>query len=175
MIRETEENPFSGDEDEKPAPPRSRPTSFARPDSTSSKQAHVHALMGGSALADKKPKKEKDRKEKDRKGSRKKSRPFNLEAEKDKMKTCIAESNIAATNLLNALRLINREQEQISENKNVVAHFENCKLLRRKILRYVRYPLHLQLSSLTISRSSMSNPRIGLVPSCTLTTSSLQH
>lgn len=133
MIRETEENPFSGDEEEKPVPSRSRPTSFAKPDSSSSKQAHVHALMGGNAFVDKKPKKEKDKK-----GSKKKSQPFNLEAEKDKMKTSIAESNIAATNLLNSLRLINREQEQISENKNIVAHFENCKLLRRKILRYVR-------------------------------------
>lgn len=56
------------------------------------------------------------------------------------MKATIADSNIAATNLLNALRLINREQEQISENQNVVSHFESCKLLRRKILRYVREP-----------------------------------
>lgn len=134
VIRETEQNPFSGDEEDKPTPSRSRPNSYAPPDA--SKQAHVHALMGGSSFVDKKSKKDKE-KDKDKKGSKKKSKPFNLEAEKDQMKTCIAESNIAATNLLNALRLINREHEQISENKNVVAHFENCKLLRRKILRYV--------------------------------------
>lgn len=53
------------------------------------------------------------------------------------MKSCIADSSVVSTNLLNALRLINREQEQISENKAAVGHFENCKLLRRKILRYV--------------------------------------
>jgi hypothetical protein len=53
------------------------------------------------------------------------------------MKNCIAESSLASTNLLNALRLINREREQISENENAVHQFEFCKLLRRKILRYV--------------------------------------
>jgi len=53
------------------------------------------------------------------------------------MKACIGESSVASTNLLNALRLINREKEQISENKAAVQHFERCKLLRRKILRYV--------------------------------------
>lgn len=55
------------------------------------------------------------------------------------MKNCIAESSVASTNLLNALRLINREKEQISENQNAVRHFDFCKLLRRKILRYVRW------------------------------------
>jgi hypothetical protein len=56
---------------------------------------------------------------------------------RQRKKNCIAESSVASTNLLNALRLINREHEQISENKNAVHHFEFCKLLRRKILRYV--------------------------------------
>lgn len=53
------------------------------------------------------------------------------------MKSTIAESSVASTNLLNTLRLINRESEQISENPAALEHFENCKLLRRKILRYV--------------------------------------
>jgi LAS seventeen-binding protein 5 len=53
------------------------------------------------------------------------------------MKSTIAEASVASTNLLNALKLINREKEQISENKSAVHHFEICKLLRRKILRYV--------------------------------------
>ena len=56
------------------------------------------------------------------------------------MKNCIAESSVASTNLLNALRLINREREQISENENAVHHFDS-KLLRRKILRYVSLTL----------------------------------
>ncbi len=85
-----------------------------------------------SALVnDKKSKKDKDKKK------NKKGKPFNLEAEKDIMKNCIAEASVASTNLLNALRLVNREREQISDNQNAVMHFESCKLLRRKILRYV--------------------------------------
>lgn len=140
VLRETEQNPFSGDEEDNAASSRSRPTSYAKPDTTehsSSGSPSMHSYsLGSNSYVSKKSKKDKD---KDKKGSKKKSQPFNLEAEKEKMKTCIAESNIAATNLLNALRLINREQEQISENKNVVSHFENCKLLRRKILRYVSF------------------------------------
>jgi len=82
------------------------------------------------------------------------------------MKNCIAESSVASTNLLNALRLINREKEQISENKAAVHHFDFCKLLRRKILRYVS---HFKISSEDIlnsprARSNMSNPNNGLEP-----------
>lgn len=81
----------------------------------------------------------KDKKKKDK---RKKSKPFNLEAEKEQMKSVIAESSIATTNLLNTLQSINREQERISENAQAVQRFEACKLLRRKILRYVSRNSH---------------------------------
>lgn len=74
---------------------------------------------------------------KDKKGDKNKSRTFNLEEEKPKMTTTIAESSVASTNLLNALQLINREREQVSENANAVKHFETCKMLRRHVLRYV--------------------------------------
>lgn len=53
------------------------------------------------------------------------------------MKVTIAEASMAATNLSNALQSIDRERERISENPAAVAHFETCKQLRRKILRYV--------------------------------------
>lgn len=53
------------------------------------------------------------------------------------MKSVIADSSIAATNLMNALQSINREVERISENQTAVERFEACKLLRRKVLRYV--------------------------------------
>lgn len=80
----------------------------------------------------------KDKKKKDKdKGKKGPARPFNLAAEQDQMKTTIAESSIAATNLLNALQTINRELERISDNAAAVHHFETCKQLRRKILRYV--------------------------------------
>lgn len=57
------------------------------------------------------------------------------------MKVSIAESSIAATNLMNALQSINREQERISDNATAVERFEVCKKLRRKILRYVSIAL----------------------------------
>lgn len=55
------------------------------------------------------------------------------------MKSVIADSSIAATNLMNALQSINREVERISENQAAVERFEACKLLRRKVLRYVSH------------------------------------
>ena len=53
------------------------------------------------------------------------------------MQTCIAQSQIASTNLMNALRSINREQERVSQNPTALKYFEECKILRRKIYRYV--------------------------------------
>lgn len=53
------------------------------------------------------------------------------------MKTVIADASIASTNLLNALQSINREKERISDNHTAVQHFEACKQLRRRVLRYV--------------------------------------
>lgn len=70
----------------------------------------------------------------------KKSKPFNLEAERGQIKSYIAEASIAATNLVNTLQSINRERERISDNQLAVQRFEACKQLRRKILRYVSRP-----------------------------------
>jgi hypothetical protein len=53
------------------------------------------------------------------------------------MKSVIADSSVASTNLLNALQHINREQQRVSENTEAVKRFETCKHLRRQILRYV--------------------------------------
>jgi hypothetical protein len=80
----------------------------------------------GSASSDKKKDKAKGKK-----------KPFNLEAEKGQMKTVIADSSLAATNLTNSLHSINREKERISENPQAVARFDECKQLRRRVLRYV--------------------------------------
>ena len=49
----------------------------------------------------------------------------------------IASANVASTNLLNGLQLINREQERVSDNPEVMRRFETCKQLRRQILRYI--------------------------------------
>lgn len=74
----------------------------------------------------------------EKKHKKSKSQPFNLEREKPKIMETIAAASVASTNLLNALQLINREQQRVSENPGVVKLFENCKHLRRQILRYIQ-------------------------------------
>lgn len=76
----------------------------------------------------------KDKKKSKSKG---KGKPFNLEAEKEQMKSVIADSSIASTNLMNSMQSVNRELERISENQAAVENFESCKQLRRRVLRYV--------------------------------------
>jgi hypothetical protein len=66
------------------------------------------------------------------------AKPFNFEKEKPNMIQSIAQASIASTNLLNSLQLINRENERVSENPEVMNRFETCKLLRRNILRYIQ-------------------------------------
>lgn len=134
VLRETEQNPFEVDEDneEAPTPPsHTRNSSLASVAQPGGRSSPGSFFGSGSASASKKSKKEKDKKVK------KKPKAFNLEAEKETMKSCIAEASVASTNLLNTLRLINREREQISDNQAAVQQFDSCKLLRRKILRYV--------------------------------------
>lgn len=72
---------------------------------------------------------------------------FHLEEEKEKMMSIIAESSMASTGLMNSLQTINRERERISENRTAVQHFEACKTLRRRILRYVSFLLQFQFLS----------------------------
>lgn len=64
---------------------------------------------------------------------------FNLSREKEGMTNALAQASMASTNLLNALQLINRETERISENAEVVRRLETCKALRRKILYYIQH------------------------------------
>lgn len=139
VIRETE-NPFGDDEhDHDQRQQQSLPSSSRAPPALSTPPATSQITSFSSVT--------KPSKNKEKKSSRSaKHRPFDLDAEKDQMKVTIAESSIAATNLSNALQSINREKERISENALAVAHFETCKQLRRKILRYV--------SRLSLSSSS---------------------
>lgn len=138
-VRETE-NPF-GDEDDEEAkeqsPPPAQPAQpaqmpYGQASGTVQSFSHVKAPSNSGSFFSSSS---KDKKKKDKKG--KKHRPFNLEAEKETMKSTVAESSIATTNLLNTLQSINREKERISENPQAVQRFEACKQLRRKILRYV--------------------------------------
>ncbi|KAK9792087.1 hypothetical protein SCARD494_07135 [Seiridium cardinale] len=145
VIRETE-NPFHDSEDEAEASAKaqtptpqaaslssSRPAPVTYPQPSQTVQSFSHtksSSRSGSFFFGSSKDKKKDK-------SKKKARPFNLEAEKDSMKVAVAESSIAATNLINSLQSINREQERISDNSTAVQRFEACKKLRRKILRYI--------------------------------------
>ena len=132
VIRETEENPFDDDEDEEPPKPATQTST-----SSSSRHGRSGSTSAGQSLADSWSKQDKDKKKKDKSKSKNKRKPFNLEAEKEQMKSAIADSSISSINLMNALQSINREKERISENPMAVERFETCKQLRRRILRYV--------------------------------------
>jgi hypothetical protein len=73
----------------------------------------------------------------ERKDKKSRGKPFNLEKEKGQLLETIASANVASTNLLNGLQLINREQQRVSENPEVMRRFETCKQLRRQVLRYI--------------------------------------
>lgn len=130
-MRETE-NPFGADDDEEP--PRRSPPPARHGESSRGLSSGGHARSSSNTGSSSFFGSSKDKKNKDKKGKRK---SFNLEAEKEQMKSDIAEASIATTNFSNALQSINREREQISNNAELVRQFEACKMLRRKILRYV--------------------------------------
>lgn len=67
-----------------------------------------------------------------------KHKPFNLEKEKHQILETIASANVASTNLINSLKLINRENQRVSDNPECTNRFESCKKLRRQILRYIQ-------------------------------------
>jgi LAS seventeen-binding protein 5 len=81
-----------------------------------------------SNIASSKKKKDKSR-----------SQPLSLEKEKPEILQTIASASVASTNLLNALKLINRETVQVSDDPGAMKQFENCKQLRRQILRYIQH------------------------------------
>ncbi|KAF1808403.1 hypothetical protein P152DRAFT_405522 [Eremomyces bilateralis CBS 781.70] len=72
------------------------------------------------------------------KDKKSKAKPFNLEKERHQILETIASASVASTNLVNALKLINRESQRVSENPEVMKRFDTCKRLRRQILRYIQ-------------------------------------
>ncbi|KIW73852.1 hypothetical protein PV04_01939 [Phialophora macrospora] len=116
---------------------RSRSDSNERPSlspspTTLRKQPSPVALGESSTFAPKKVKK-------DKKSKNKGVLAFNLEKEKPNILQSIAASSVASTGLNNALRLVNRESERVSDNPEVMKRFETCKQLRRQILRYIQF------------------------------------
>jgi hypothetical protein len=67
------------------------------------------------------------------------SRSFNLERERPQILETLASASVASTNLLNALKLVNRETTRISEDAECINRFEMCKKLRHQILRYIQH------------------------------------
>ena len=67
------------------------------------------------------------------------SRGFNLERERPEILQNLAASSVASTNLLNALKLVNRETTRVSEDAECINRFDTCKDLRHQILRYIQY------------------------------------
>ncbi|KAJ9607055.1 hypothetical protein H2200_008127 [Cladophialophora chaetospira] len=109
-----------------------RPSSLSPTPTTLRKQPSPVALGESSTFAPKKVK--KDKKTKNKGGPF-----FNLEKEKPNILQSIAASSVASTGLNNALRLVNRESERVSDNPEVMKRFETCKQLRRQILRYIQF------------------------------------
>lgn len=120
--REREENsPPPTPQPRRPDPPHTS-SSSSRPVALGSTSS-----SGGSSLF--------SRSKKDKKTP--KGQRFSLEKEKGQMLETMASANVASANLLNGLQLINREQQRVSENPEVMNRFETCKQLRRQILRYI--------------------------------------
>ncbi|KAI9733892.1 MAG: putative actin patch assembly and actin polymerization protein [Cirrosporium novae-zelandiae] len=72
------------------------------------------------------------------KNKKEKTKPFNLEKEKPELQKAIGLASVASTNLMNALKFINRENNRVSEDKEASKRFEECKQLRRQILGYIQ-------------------------------------
>lgn len=126
--REANEDPFGSTEDE---PMSGESSSMASPSLT----PRGNPLANITPTSKHQPKKLKP----DKHGKKSRSRTFNLEKEKPQLLQAIASSSVASTNLMNALKLLNREQLRVSEHAETIKSFETCKALRRQILRYIHH------------------------------------
>ncbi|KAI9805960.1 MAG: hypothetical protein M1825_000574 [Sarcosagium campestre] len=126
VLRETEAEAAEDAEPRSPTTPSS--SSVASPStSRPAVAASQPSILGASGKA---PKSKKDKS---------KGKSFNLEKEKPQLLQTLATASVASTNLLNALKLINRETHRVSEDAEVMKRFETCKTLRRQILRYIQH------------------------------------
>ena len=129
IVRQQDAEAAREREEHSQSPPRnSRP----EPPHTSSSRTSNPVMPGSSTSFSSSSMFKRDKKDK-----KTKRQPFNLEKEKGQMLETMASANVASTNLLNGLQLINREQQRVSENPEVMRRFETCKQLRRQILRYI--------------------------------------
>ena len=126
--REANEDPFGSTEDD-PIPGESSSTAVPSLTSKSNAAASITPT----------PKYNPKKLKADKHGKKSRSRTFNLEKEKPQILQTIASSSVASTNLMNALKLLNREKIRVSEHAETVNRFETCKALRRQILRYIQH------------------------------------
>ena len=131
VLRDTEQFGSDSEQPTLSSPNRSRATSSATPSLAAPQHRPVNLTPTSSGFSAKLHRK------KDKHVAA--GKPFNLSREKENMTSAIANASIASTNLLNGLQLINRETERVSENQEVQRRFENCKNLRRQILRYIQF------------------------------------
>ena len=136
VLRETEEDVRREQEIEAA---RSRSSSLVQGEPSSPntlrKQSASPVTLGHSSFfgTGSKPKLRKDKKNKSGRQT------FNLEREKPAVLQSIAASSVSSTNLNNALKLINRENQRVSDDVEVMKRFETCKQLRRQVLRYIQH------------------------------------
>ncbi|EJU00017.1 hypothetical protein DACRYDRAFT_23555 [Dacryopinax primogenitus] len=64
--------------------------------------------------------------------------PFNYEKEKPNILNSIATASQCSNNLINALKLVNREKETVQANPRVQDTLQKAKLARRQIVRYIQ-------------------------------------
>lgn len=64
--------------------------------------------------------------------------PINAKTERPRIQETLAESHAAATNLNNALRMVNKEKGQLSTSDEYATNcFHKCRKLRKKVVRYI--------------------------------------
>lgn len=68
----------------------------------------------------------------------KQRKPFNFEQEKPQILSSIASASQASNNLINALKLVNREKESIEQNERVQETLAAAKAARKGVVRYVQ-------------------------------------
>lgn len=130
---EADEDPFSNNDSVSSI---GGPVQFLRPPDNGSSSSASASLSSGANV---KPLPKSSKSKHDKNGKKVKSKPFNLEKEKPQLLQTIASSSVASTNLMNSLKLINREHKRVSEDLETLKRFETCKLLRRQILRYIQH------------------------------------
>ena len=130
--REANEDPF-GDEDDKTISGGNSMRGLGSPTRSSFASGSIPpANLNSIPNQLKRSKQDKSSKKHNRKA-------FNLEKEKTEIHRTIAESSIASINLMNALKLLNREKTRVSEHAETVSRFEKCKANRRQVLRYIQH------------------------------------